>query len=179
MLQMHVIDHTSGDEMPEARNVLKESARIARGAVSPLSDLTAGDADALIIPGGFGAAKNLSNFAVAGPEMELEPEVDRVIKSFHAASKPIGLCCIAPVLAAKSIPGCSVTLGSKGDGWPYGDATDFPAAVGSTHVPKEPTGVHLDEDNKIVTSPAYMADAGPGTVHVSVGGMVTEVLKLA
>ena len=159
--------------------MLKESARIARGAVSPLSDLSADDADALIIPGGFGAAKNLSNFAVAGPGMLVEPDVDRVIKAFHSASKPIGLCCIAPIIAAKCIPGVEVTMGGKGDGWPFGDATDAVASLGSTHITKDPTGVHLCETNKIVTTPAYMADAGPATVHASIGGMITEVLKLA
>ena len=41
------------------RNVLVESARIARGNISPLSTLSATSYDAVVFPGGFGAAKNL------------------------------------------------------------------------------------------------------------------------
>ena len=97
--QMHVIDHTKGEAAAETRNVLAESARIARGAIAPLSALDAADHDALIVPGGFGAAKNLCDFAVAGADMAVRPEVEAALRAFHAAGKPIGLCCIAPVLA--------------------------------------------------------------------------------
>jgi len=177
---MHVIDHTKGAEADETRNVLVESARVARGAISALSDLTVESADMLIIPGGFGAAKNLSNFAVAGPEMVVEKDVERVVKAFHAAGKPIGMCCIAPVIAAKTIPGCEVTMGQEGGaGWPHAEATGAVGALGGTHVAMDATGVHVDTANKLVTSPAYMADTGPGVVFDSVGGMITEVIKLA
>jgi enhancing lycopene biosynthesis protein 2 len=100
--QMHVIDHTKGEPLAQERNVLVESARIARGKVAPLASLNAGDFDAVVFPGGFGAAKNLSDFAVKGPELTLIPDVTRVLTEFHAAQKPIGLCCIAPILAAKA-----------------------------------------------------------------------------
>jgi len=143
------------------------------------SDLDVSSADVLIIPGGFGAAKNLSNFAVAGPEIVLHPDVNRVITAYHSAGKPIGMCCIAPVLAAKAIPGCEVTMGQEsGEGWPFADATGAVAALGGKHIPMDAMGVHVDVANKLVTSPAYMADTGPGTVFESVGGMVSAVLKL-
>jgi len=90
--------------------------------VKPLSELQAGDFDASIFPGGFGAAKNLSDFAVKGPELTVEAEVARVIKEFHAAKKPQGFCCIAPVVCAKTLgAGVELTVGSdqEGDSWPY------------------------------------------------------------
>ena len=88
--QMHVVKHTEGAEASESRNVLVESARIARGAVKPLTELTSQATDAVVFPGGFGAAKNLSNFAVKGGDMTVNDEVQRVIKDFYAAKKPIG-----------------------------------------------------------------------------------------
>ena len=89
-------------ELPDQRNVLIESARISRGAVEKLSDLKAtSDIDAVVFPGGFGAAKNLSDFAFKGTDMTVDPEVERVLKEFNKSGKPIALCCIAPILAAK------------------------------------------------------------------------------
>ena len=89
-LQAHVIDHQSGSPMDQERNVLNESARIARSPVQPLTELKADSAEALVVPGGFGAAKNLSDFGFKGPEMAVDPEVQRVLEDFHSAGKPIG-----------------------------------------------------------------------------------------
>merc|ERR1739848_435383 len=110
--QLHAIDHTKGAPHETNRNVLQESARIARGAVKPLDQLNVAEFDALIVPGGFGAAKNLSDWALKGPDYTVDPTVESILKGFHAAKKPMGLCCIAPHLAAKTIPGCSLTVGS-------------------------------------------------------------------
>ncbi|RXN28941.1 Mx [Labeo rohita] len=112
--QMHVIDHGKGQPVEkESRNVLSESARIARGSVTDLAKLNVGDHDAVIFPGGFGAAKNLSTFASDGKDCKVNKEVERVLKGFHKAGKPIGLCCISPVLAAKVLPGVDVTVGHE------------------------------------------------------------------
>ena len=100
--QLHVIDHTKGEPMEgETRNVMVESARISRGEMTPLSQLSVSDFDAVIFPGGFGAAKNLSDFGVVGPDMQVIPDVNRVIHEAVAAKTPLGICCISPVLAAK------------------------------------------------------------------------------
>ena len=99
--QMHVVDHTKGEATGEKRNVLVESSRIARGAIKDMKEVKAGDLDALIFPGGFGAAKNLCSFAVNGVDCTVNPEVERLIKEMHAAKKPLGFACIAPVIAAK------------------------------------------------------------------------------
>ncbi|XP_052101815.1 glutamine amidotransferase-like class 1 domain-containing protein 3, mitochondrial isoform X2 [Mytilus californianus] len=179
--QMHAIDHTKGEPMPTNRNVLVESARIARGKVQALSNLTANDYDAVIFPGGFGAAKNLSNFAVDGANMKVNSDVGRIIQEFHKGNKPIGLCCIAPVLAAKVIPGCEVTVGSdqeEGGKWPYAGTAAAIATMGASHQKKDVTDVHVDQKNKIITTPAYMCETALHEIFDGIGKMVTGVLKL-
>ena len=99
--QAHVVDHQTGQEMDQSRNVLHESARIARCAVKPLSELSSNDVEAVVFPGGFGAAKNLSDFGFKGADMSVPTEVENVLKDFHQAGNPIALCCIAPIIAAK------------------------------------------------------------------------------
>ncbi|KAL8598333.1 Glutamine amidotransferase-like class 1 domain-containing protein 3, mitochondrial [Nucella lapillus] len=170
--QMHVVNHIKGEPMEPNRNVLVESARIARGKIAALSALKASGFDAVIFPGGFGAAKNLSTFAVDGTAMKVNPEVERVLKEFHGAKKPIGLCCIAPVLAAKVFPGCEVTVGSDPD------TAGAIEAMDSTHVKKNVTECHVDSSNKIVTTPAFMCDADLYKIFDGVGLMVKQVLSL-
>jgi len=114
--QLHVINHLTGEEMPESRNVLVESARIARGEVKDIAEANAEDFDALIVPGGFGAAKNLSNFAIEGAGCSLNPQVLALAEAFVEAGKPLGLICISPALAAKIYgPGVTCTIGNDTD----------------------------------------------------------------
>ncbi|XP_074642226.1 glutamine amidotransferase-like class 1 domain-containing protein 3, mitochondrial isoform X2 [Tubulanus polymorphus] len=172
--QMHVIDHSKGSESTnEKRNVLVESARIARGEVSPIEKLNTADFNAVVFPGGFGAAKNLSTFAVDGAKCSVNKEVDRILREFHASQLPIGLCCISPVLAAKALKGCSVTIGT--------DANTAQAItdMGSTHVNTEVDEVHVDPDRKIVTTGAFMHDAPIHKIFDGIGKMIGEVIKLA
>ncbi|XP_046902491.1 glutamine amidotransferase-like class 1 domain-containing protein 3, mitochondrial [Hypomesus transpacificus] len=140
--QMHVIDHSKGQPAEESRNVLTESARIARGNITDLAKLSVTNHDAVIFPGGFGAAKNLSSFAVDGADFKVNQDVERVVKEFHKAGKPIGLCCIAPVLAAKLLPGVEVTVGHEEEEegrWPYAGTAQAVKALGATHCVKEVT----------------------------------------
>ena len=115
--QLHVINHLTGEPVEgESRNVMVEAARIARGNVLDLAGASADDYDALVVPGGFGAAKNLCNFAVAGADMEIQPDFLRVAQAFHRAGKPIGLICIAPVMAAAICgEGTQCTIGNDAD----------------------------------------------------------------
>src|SRR5439155_12062853 len=100
--QQHVINHLTGEESTgEARNVLTESARIARGKVRDVAGVKAGEVDALIFPGGYGAAKNLCDYAFSGPDCSIHTDVARLAQDIHEARKPIGVICIAPVVAAK------------------------------------------------------------------------------
>jgi len=180
--QMHVIKHNQGAESEgETRNVLVESARISRGNVKPLAELKSGDCDALIIPGGFGAAKNLSNFAVKGADMTVHEDVERVIKEFHAAKKPIGMCCIAPVLAARVLKGASLTLGgsdAEGGKWPYAGSLEAARSMGANVVEKTVAEVEVDEANRLVTTPAFMYEGKFHEIQDGVSAMVKAVLKM-
>ncbi|XP_071988268.1 putative glutamine amidotransferase-like class 1 domain-containing protein 3B, mitochondrial [Engystomops pustulosus] len=179
--QMHVIDHSKGEPVSESRNVLAESARIARGDVAALSQLNAQDHDAVIFPGGFGAAKNLSSFAVDGESCRVHDDVQRVIKEFNKSKKPIGLCCIAPVLAARVLPGVEVTVGQEdeqGGKWPYAGTTKAIQALGGKHCAKEVHEVHVDRTSRVVTTPAFMAHAPLHNIFDGIGAMVSAVIKL-
>eukprot|EP00928_Gymnodinium_smaydae_P091679 TRINITY_DN75403_c0_g1_i1.p1 TRINITY_DN75403_c0_g1~~TRINITY_DN75403_c0_g1_i1.p1 ORF type:complete len:264 (-),score=63.99 TRINITY_DN75403_c0_g1_i1:49-840(-) len=182
--QMHVVNHTSFQpEEGATRNVLQESARIARGAVANLATLKAADFDAVIFPGGFGVAKNLSNFATEGPNLTVDADVARVIGEFHAQKKALGFYCIAPVLAARVLgSGVELTVGSdkEGEDWPYAGAAGAINAVGAKHVVKPLGEAHVDASNKVVSSAAYMC--GTAKVHEieeSVAAMVKGTLALA
>lgn len=177
--QQHVINHLTGKPVSgETRNVLVESARIARGAIRPLRDLKAADFDAVVFPGGFGAAKNLSDFAAAGAQCTVNRDVERVVKSFHEAQKPVGMCCIAPVIAARVLgtsaggPGARVTIGSDAG------AAAAIDAMGSQNVVKPVTQALVDSPNQLVTAPAYMYDAPIHEVFQGIGEMIERTLAL-
>jgi len=180
--QAHVVDHQSGQEMPQTRGVMNESARIARGPVRPLSQLTSADAEAIIVPGGFGAAKNLCDFGFKGADMTVNPEVERVLKDFHSAGKPIGLCCIAPIIASKVLGsnGVKITLGKAGDPdkWPYGGSLEAAASFGANIEHCEVSEVCVDEENKVVTSPAFMYNGKFHEIQDGVSNMVNAVLNM-
>lgn len=182
--QMHVINHVKGEpSATESRNVLVESARIARGKISPLKELKVASHDAVVFPGGFGVAKNLSNFATEGVNAKLNPEVERILKEFHSAKKPIALCCIAPTLAAKVIPKAEITLGQeKDDGsgrWPYAGTAEAVKQWGAVHHNRSVDGVVIDKKNLLVTTPAFMYDT-PNFHEIfdGIGNMIKEVLRL-
>jgi enhancing lycopene biosynthesis protein 2 len=148
----HVINHLTGETMNESRNVLVEAARLARGQVKDLKQLNVDEYDALLIPGGFGAAKNLCDFAFKGDAMTVLPELEKIIKAFHEKRKPIGALCIAPTMIAKVL-GAKVTIGT--------DTETAKAIVnmGGVHEEKSATDITIDEKNKIVTNPCYMSAA--------------------
>ncbi|TRY67000.1 hypothetical protein TCAL_09692 [Tigriopus californicus] len=181
--QGHVVDHQTGNEMKELRNVLQESARIARGAVSPLADLK-GNAkiEALVFPGGFGAAKNLSDFGFKGADMSVHEDVKRTLLEFHGAGKPIALCCIAPILAAKVFgdQGIKLTLGKQGDEskWPFGGAVEVAKGFGANVEELDVSQVCLDEKNKIITSPAFMYNGAFHEIQDGVNKMIAVLAKL-
>ncbi|RHY52502.1 hypothetical protein DYB34_000709 [Aphanomyces astaci] len=182
ILQHHVINHLTGDVMPaESRNVLVESARIARGKVEKLDLLDVAQFDAVVVPGGFGAAKNLSSFAFEGENMQVQPQVAAALTAFHSAKKPIGLICIAPVLGGKLFPGAELTMGRRsGAKWSSGpDAASAVESWGAKIIEKDHDEVHVDTVNKIVSAPAYMYDqATPAIVFDNVGQVVDAVVRM-
>lgn len=173
--QMHVINHLKGEpKAGESRNVLMESARIARGDIKNIENISASDIDALIVPGGFGAAKNLCTFAVDGVNCKVNPEVDRLVKEMHAAKKPQGFICIAPALAAK-------ILGNFKPRLTIGNDADTAAAIekmGGIHVDCNVDEAAIDNQNKIVSAPAYMLGPTISRVVKGIDKCVEEVLKM-
>lgn len=153
MEQYHVINHITGEEMDEKRNVLIESARIARGNIKALSELKVADYDGIMFPGGFGAAKNLSSFAFDGADCTVIPDVERVIMEAVQTSKPIGALCISPAIVAKVLEGVRVTIGQD---------TGTAGAInkmGGSHINTNHGEVTVDDDFKVATTPCYMLDA--------------------
>ncbi|MCB1688871.1 MAG: isoprenoid biosynthesis glyoxalase ElbB [Halioglobus sp.] len=173
--QMHVINHLTGEPAEgESRNVLVEAARIARGNIRDIKEANVADFDALLVPGGFGAAKNLSNFAVAGPAMEVQSDFLQLARNFHESGKPIGLICIAPVMAAAICgEGARCTIGN--------DAETAAAinAMGGEHLQCPVSEARVDKERKLVTTPAYMLAGKVSEAYEGIGACVKEVLALA
>ncbi|XP_059896015.1 glutamine amidotransferase-like class 1 domain-containing protein 3, mitochondrial isoform X2 [Gadus macrocephalus] len=128
------------------------------------------------------AEESRSTFAVDGSDFKVNEDVERVLKDFHKAGKPIGLCCISPVLAAKLLPGVEVTVGheeEQGGRWPYAGTAQAIKALGAKHCVKDPHEAHVDHKNKVVTTPAYMCETKLHLIFDGIGAMVTNVLKLS
>ena len=171
--QLHVINHLTGEEMPESRNVLVESARIARGNVKDIREADVEDFDALIVPGGFGVAKNLSNFAIEGAGCTVQPEVLALAEAFAEAGKPVGLICISPALAAKIYgPGVTCTIGNDAD------TAAAMNKMGATHEECAVTEIVEDKARKLVTTPAYMLAQTISEAASGINKLVDRVLEL-
>ena len=172
--EFEVIDHRTGQPTGEKRNALQESARIARGDIEDIAQAKADELDALILPGGFGAAKVLSNFAEKGEGCEADPNVARLLRDMHAAGKPIGAICIAPAVVARALGEHHPTLTIGND---EGTATAI-ETMGCTHADCPTEDFVIDRENKIVSTPAYML--GPTIAHVQQGieKTVDEVLAM-
>jgi enhancing lycopene biosynthesis protein 2 len=160
-----------------ARNVLEESARIARGKIQDVAKVKASDLDALVLPGGFGAAKNLSTFATAGAGARIEPGVAKLVREMHRAKKPIGAWCIAPAVIAAALQDEKVhprlTIGS--------DESTAKAleAMGAKHIVCPVDECRVDEEQRIVTTPAYMYDAKISEVAAGIDKAVAALLRMA
>lgn len=171
MLQYHVVNHIDGSVMDETRNVLVESARIARGNIQPLNEFKAELYDALIFPGGLGATKNLSTWAFDGASCKIHPEINRAIKEMQALRKPIGVLCISPVLFACILGNVTVTIGK--------DAATVRAieSIGAKHQQTGHAQVVVDERNMLFSTPCYMLDATIVDIANGIKAIISEMLK--
>ncbi len=168
-------NHLTGEEDEEQRNILAESARICRGNVKDVSKLNANDYDALIFPGGFGAALHLCSWAQKGSQCEVLPDIKRIIQEFHGASKPIGAICIAPVLLAKVLGSKKVTLTIGNDK----NTAEEIQKTGAQHVDCPVDDYITDRECKVITAPAYMYEATPAQAFKGISGLVKEVVEMA
>ena len=170
--QHHVINHITGEEMDETRNVLVESARIARGNIKALSEFSGKDYDALVFPGGFGAAKNLSSFAFDGADCEVDPNVENAIREMVSLGKPIGALCISPVILARILGDVELTIGEDAG------TADAIQKMGATHTKTSHGELVIDNKYKVVTTPCYMLDASIDQIGEGAENVIDAVLKL-
>lgn len=173
--QLHVVNHLTGQvEEAETRNVLVESARIARGEIKAVNELNISEFDALVIPGGFGAAKNLSSFAIAGAEHQVEPSVQAFISQFVANHKPVGFICIAPIMIPQLYgQGVIGTIGRD-----EGTAAAF-EQQGGQHKAVSVDEIVVDEQHKVVSTPAYMLASDIVEAHSGISKLIEKVLQMA
>ena len=177
MEQAKVVNHLTGIEMDESRNVLVESALIARGEITDLAELTAENMDGLIFPGGFGAALNLCDFAIKGAASEIQPDVNRIIQEMMAAKKPLGFICIAPALFARAAKNADKTVKiTIGNDQTTADQTE---KLGSQHEICDVDNFVLDQENKIVSTPAYMLAGNISEAAAGIEKLVHKILALA
>ena len=174
IVQQKVINHQTGEEMPEQRNVLVESGRITRGKSRDVRELKAADFDAVILPGGFGVAINLSNFASAGADCTVQADTLKAILQFKDAKKPVGLICISPALSAKIFgEGVQCTIGTDAD------TAAVMTKMGATHQDCAVDGIVVDEANRLVTTPAYMLAQSISEAAKGINKLVEQVLAMA
>ncbi len=174
--QHHVVDHLA--QQPQAgasRNVLQEAARIVRGQITPLAKVKAEELDALILPGGFGAAKNLCSYAFEGAAMKVDPDVERLVRAMRAAKKPLGFICIAPVIAARLFAADKVKVTVGNDPTTAGHITSW----GAEHVDCAVDQIVVDQRLKLVTTPAYMLGPWIAPVAAGIEKLVGAVLEMA
>lgn len=170
--QAHVVNHFTGEEMSEKRNVLVEAARIARGDIKPLSEYKAEEYDSIIFPGGFGAAKNLCTFAFDGIDCKVNSDVENAVRSTVVAGKPVGALCISPVMIAKILGDVKVTIGSD-----KGTATAI-ENLGGVHENTTHGEIVFDEKYNLVTSPCYMLDATIDQIALGAEKVVNKILEM-
>lgn len=183
--QFHVINHVTGEPMNESRNMFIEAARIARGNIVPIQDIQPADIDALIIPGGFGSAKNFTKWAFDGPDGSILPEVKLLLVNLVNVGKPIAALCVSPVVVAKAFEDSRIhpdlTLGTTAESSPY-DIAAFSEGLqktGATTTYKSVKEIHIDEANKIITAPCYMMDASISDVWKNIQDAIRELKKMA
>ncbi|AYA42027.1 isoprenoid biosynthesis glyoxalase ElbB [Xenorhabdus nematophila] len=172
-LQHHVINHLNGEEKSETRNIMEESARITRGNIQPLSEVDVNALDALIIPGGFGAAKHLCNFAFKGSDCTINKELLSVVQAMHQQGKPMGFMCISPVMVPKMLgKPIKVTIGNDPE-----TAAQI-AQMGGIHVECPVDDIVVDFENKIVTTPAYMLAESLSQAEKGIDKLIKKILEM-
>ncbi|MAR76056.1 MAG: isoprenoid biosynthesis protein ElbB [Candidatus Marinimicrobia bacterium] len=171
--QLHVINHATGEEMDDSRNVLIESARISRGNIEDIAGVTSDNLDALIFPGGFGVSKNLSDYAMSGMECSVNPDVLRLSREVHNDQKPIGVICIAPAIMANILAGdTELTIGFDEQ-----TAADIDA-MGAKHVLCPVDEIVIDKEKKVVSTPAYMEAKSIKEAASGIEKLVAEILSM-
>jgi enhancing lycopene biosynthesis protein 2 len=183
--QHHVINHLTGEEQAESRNMMVEASRIARGQVTEISQISTSDLDGLVIPGGFGSAKNFTNWAFQGPDGHINPKVKLLIVNMINVGKPIAALCVSPVVIAKALEGSKtkpvLTIGSDNEASPY-DILSFSSGLqrtGASSEMKKVREILVDAENKIITAPCYMMEASILDIRENIRSALEALRNLA
>lgn len=180
--QHHVVNHLTGEVQQQQRNMLEEAARIARGNIVDIAQVVPADIDALVIPGGFGSAKNFSNWAFNGPEGTLRPDVKLLLVNLYNVGKPIVALCVSPILLALALPNSSLqlTLGHTADPSPYQiqDFNDGISTLGATPKNIKLGDVLVDTENRLITAPCYMMDATILQIQQNIQNALKALIQL-
>ncbi len=171
--QAKVINFLTDKPLPESRNVLVESARIARSQIKPLNEFNPADYDILVFPGGTGVAYNLCSYAMEGEKMVIDLDVEQAVVGMHNAKKPIGALCIAPVIVAKLIPGVHVTFGEDAK------ANQIFSTIGAKPINTTADSIVIDEANKVVTTPCYMLKTHPAQMFEGISKLISALIRLS
>lgn len=181
-VQHHVLNHLTGEVQQQQRNMLEEAARIARGNIVDIAQVVPADIDALVIPGGFGSAKNFSNWAFNGPEGTLRPDVKLLLVNLYNVGKPIVALCVSPILLALALPNSSLqlTLGHTADPSPYQiqDFNDGISTLGATPKNIKLGDVLVDTENRLITAPCYMMDATILQIQQNIQNALNALIQL-
>lgn len=182
--QHHVVNHMTGEEMHESRNMMIEAARISRGVIREISSIQPSEIDALVIPGGFGSAKNFSNWAFEGPSGNIHPKVKLLLVNLINIGKPIAALCVSPILVAKALQDSGIkanlTIGTDIEKSPY-DIKAFNSgieSVGAITEMKSIREIQIDKENKIVTAPCYMMDANIKEIRENIQDAIEALYSL-
>ena len=171
--QHHVVNHFTGEETSESRNVLVESSRIVRGEIAPLEELDPDQFDALILPGGYGVAKNLSDFASTGKDVTINQSLLDICRAFCRLKKPAGYLCIAPALLPKVYGGGVVcTIGNDEE------TAGVINACGGVHEKTAVEEVIIDTERKVVSTPAYMLANNLIEARTGIKKLVDAVVRM-
>lgn len=182
--QYHVVNHINGEEQNEKRNVLIESARIARGNISRVEKADTGLLDALVIPGGFGAAKNLNTWAINGPDSDINSEVRKLIIDMLAEGKPVVGLCMGPTVIAKAVEGTGMTIkltvGTTEEPSPYDikSISDGMNKIGAKSQMQSIKGIVYDEENNVITAPCYMMEASISEVQSNIEQAINKLFEV-
>ncbi len=182
--QYHVVNHLTGQEVDEKRNMMVEAARIARGNITNISDISPSKIDALVIPGGFGSAKNFTTWAFEGPNSQILPEVKLLLVNLLNVGKPIVALCVSPVVVAKAFEDINLegtlTLGSTKEASPYNIA-EFHEGIqsrGFQFEEKTLTEISIDSKNRIISAPCYMMDGSVSSIYKNVYQAIAAIEEL-
>ena len=171
--QMHVVNHLTGQEMNEKRNVLVEAARIARSDIRSLENFNPDDYDALILPGGYGAGKNLSDYEIKGIDFKINEWVENSIQQMHNQRKPIGALCISPVILAKIFGDIQLTIGKDEE------TISHIQKLGALHIKTNSGNIATDKKNKIVSAPCFMLNAGITDIEKETDQVVKALIEMS